>query len=660
MCKKRRKGLLSSRPQVTRDVAARTTSSVFVDGEKLMDTVQMAHPSASRGLPIPSDFAPEGIEERLVDENTLYLVRNALPEIYYQIFLHLLYYATTDPRSSMQPSLFAKVGGESGEAIILYRSVAELSKSPHSPAGPETYHKAILILEALKIIRRIFHRGFTEVRMPLGRREILIPALLRSLRELHGDEKRKGYRNVKVKQLARKVARRLQSGEFLAGIPHPGPRPLDLKDVLTHLLLSHGIPANEIQPSRLSETCTVLAQAIRAAKNGRVLQDSGEHVRASTRAAWGRMGDSSDHAGDSSPQQGRAPSSDGAASQEHAGEFPVTESPALPLSCHRAPGRRRKKGDLDAIFGKESPETDENLPIVVDAGDSPPAVSMIALSLRDSIGTNETIIDQRAGASTPAAVHPPGKRDRRPLEEIRREVKFYESFFDNGRSRHWTGSLFNMICETTPEARRQAAVGAIYYSYFPQPDGRKVYSPGGWFTSACRRYSESGGAVPLEVRTWSETNLPLKEIRRRIKEGSRLPEERALPWEEGEQEAVARNDEMEFDACEDLLGEQASGIVGRAEESFDDDAQTAYPLPVDPTRSYMANWMDAVQAERLRDRILREGEVYRLCAVVRPGQGERCTVIVTWPGHPGEIEIINEEDWIGYFRDVKECLDELE
>ncbi len=95
-------------------------------------------------------------------------------------------------------------------------------------------------------------------------------------------------------------------------------------------------------------------------------------------------------------------------------------------------------------------------------------------------------------------------------------------------------------------------------------------------------------------------------------------------------------------------------------QAFDDSQQSAYPLPIAPTRSCLGSWMDYEQAERLQDRILREGAMYCLRAEVRPGQGERCTVVVTWPGRPGEIEIINEEDWIDYFREVKECFDELQ
>lgn len=109
----------------------------------------------------------------------------------------------------------------------------------------------------------------------------------------------------------------------------------------------------------------------------------------------------------------------------------------------------------------------------------------------------------------------------RSLEDLRREAAFYVSFF--GDARRWTGSLFNVLRSTPEKVVRQAAVAAVYYSSFPLASGQKIFNPASWFTSACRQYAEPEAAVPAEVQAWSETDLPLEEIRRCIQMGIRLP-----------------------------------------------------------------------------------------------------------------------------------------
>ena len=133
---------------------------------------------SSRHFPVPRGFTPEGVDKDLFDKNTLHLITHALPTFYQKIFLHLLYYATTGPSTTMQPGLFKERGESKNEAIILLKNVAALSKTPGSPVGPETYHKAIPILEVLKVLRREFHKGYIEVRMSLGKRGAWIPEFL--------------------------------------------------------------------------------------------------------------------------------------------------------------------------------------------------------------------------------------------------------------------------------------------------------------------------------------------------------------------------------------------------------------------------------------------------------------------------------------------------
>jgi hypothetical protein len=590
-----------------------------------MVTISTDRPIASQNLPIPLGFNPEGIEEGLFDENTLYLIKSALPETYYHVFLHLLYHATTDPRSTMQPSLFAQTGEGQNEAIILYRSVAELSKSPRSPAGPETYHKAILIFEALGVIHRTFHRGFTEVRMPLGKREILIPSLLRSLRELLGDEKRKGYRNVKVQQLARKVAKRLKSGEFLAGIPRPATSSagLELRDLLTHLLREHGVTEAQVQQTALAQTCTLISQAMLAAKNGRVLAEVGESVRDATLRAWARPEDFQSHLGDSFTQEEAESQDEAVAGTGQEGEFLGEESPSSRCSARKSRGRRLKKGELDAIFGKVSPENEGTLLAAANSGDSLPAVSIIASSSQVITRNGEkTLID--AGQQTPAYVDP------RPHREIEREALEYRNRFDKGRGRQWPGSLYNTVRSTPPEIRHLAAIATHYYMVFRLPNGEVVKRPGGWFTGTCKLYRQPGAEIPQDIRAWAETGLSLSEIEIRLRQGIRHPAQLQLP----------------FGGSGVSLDQQATTQDGEVPGQ-------SYELPAAPAPTY--DWMNQDEANDLRARIERERGHYPILVDVEPGEENGVFVVVTtWNG----AEVIHHSagEWATYFADVKACL----
>lgn len=586
--------------------------------------------SAPRNLPVPTGFLPEGVEESLFDANTLYLIKNALPELYYRIFLHLLYYATVDARTAMQPSLFEKTGEGQNEAIILYRSVAELAKSPHSPAASESYHKAILILEALHVLRRIFHRGFTEVRLPLGKREILIPALLLSLRELHGDEKRKGYRNVKVKQLARKVALRLQSGEFLAGIPRP-PKAQDtveLKDMLIRLLLEHGITEAQIQQSRLGETCTAISQAMFAAKNGRVLGETGESVREGVRKAWGRKGDSFEKLEDSSILRDTTVQTEAPTSQEQTGEFLKKESPNNACPARTLRRRSPKKGDLDAIFGKESPESNRNLLFSAKTGDSLPGVSII--------GSSSLVITHKGEKTlNDTALETPAYHDLRPHREIQEDVLWYQNRFDKGRGRRFPGSLYNVVKCTSPEIRHVAAIATHYYMVFRLPNGQTVKKPGAIFTKTCEMYRQPGAEIPNDIRAWAETGLSLDEIEVRLKQGIRHPGQLQLPL---------RGDDVA------LPGET---VPGQEERDFAEPER--YDLPVTPCPGAY-DWMDEDEAKDLAARIEREKGHYCIQAEVFPGEEDGVFVVMTtWDG----VEVVHQcpEEWITYFTGMKDYLE---
>jgi 5-methylcytosine-specific restriction endonuclease McrA len=110
----------------------------------------------------------------------------------------------------MQLSLFKETGEPQDEAIILVTKVEDLAQSKGSHWSVETYHKVLLVLDTLGVIRRRFHRKYTEIRIPLGKRAIHIPSLLKDLQQLYDT-----YTNRKVRLFAKKVAKRLQMDEFV-------------------------------------------------------------------------------------------------------------------------------------------------------------------------------------------------------------------------------------------------------------------------------------------------------------------------------------------------------------------------------------------------------------------------------------------------------------
>jgi len=595
-----------------------------------------AHP-ASRTLPIPTGFTPEGIHEGLFDENTLYLITHALPERYQQIFLHLLYYATADPKTTMQPSLFEATGESNGEAIILYKSVAELAKTPNSPAGPETYQKGIVLFEAINVVSRTFHHGYTEVRMPLGKREILLPALLLSLRVLHGDEKRKGYANPKVKQLARKVAKKLQSEEFVRGIPRPSSaQGLELSDVLTTLLRAHGIADEQIKLETLARASQAITQALHTAIGGRVAGKRGESAKARVRKAWTRRGDSHRNMGDSASSHDTDPPSASLISEHTEGDSKGAESPDRFCSDRSRQSHRRKMGDLDAIFGPESPERWTNLLLSAQVGDSEPSLSIIVpSSLVITSNKEETIID--------TIQHKPAYVDSRPHREIQRDAYGYQNRFDKGRGRQFPGSLMNTVKFTPPEIRHLAAIATHFYTTFRLPNGSVIKAPGGFFTNTCKLYQQPEADIPQEVRAWAATGLSLDEIEVQLKNGSRYPGQATFPW-------VTQDGDT--DSSLDREGTRA-----REEALYDvTNQQERYELPIAPCRSFTEyDCMDQDEAETLRVHIEQEGYPYQIHAWVESSDQKGIfLVITTWGG----VEVVHRTmgEWDEYFAETKACL----
>jgi hypothetical protein len=584
---------------------------------------QQTHQEMRMLDPIPAGFTPEGIPEtrleELFDENTRYLLQ-ALPSRYQAIFVHLLRYATLDPRSSMQLSLFKVLGESRDEAIILYKSVEKLAKMANSPAGPETYLKALLIYEALHILRRKFHRGYTEIRIPLGKREIRIPELLHSLHQLHS-----GYDNRKVKQLAHKVALVLRSPAWSAGIPRPFIAvDAQIQAILTRLLQEHGIEESQIRRAELLRTCTALAQEMSLGRSGRVPAYVGELAAPSGRLAPNTGGDSLPAVGVfSTSVESQTPAGQWVKAGR-SGESAQTESPSKKPKRGKHPACALQTGELDPQMGEESPEIGPNLPETGQEGDSLPPVSISdSLSFKISLEKEETLIDTPTGemTNTPTYVDP------RPHREIGREVQVYKNLFDRGPGRKWDGALYNAVKFTPPQTRRLAAIGAILYRQFRQPDGSLVRVPGAWFTSACKRYQTNDAEIPAELYAWDATALPLDEIEKQIRQGKRHPAQMTFPFS-----AYA-------------LASPTLNVPGRSE------------LPVAPRpQGELCTWMNQAEAEALCQRIEQEAQRFAVRARVRPDTPAGVFVVVTnWGGVLESHATAGE--WDQYFADTRACLE---
>ncbi len=86
-------------------------------------------------VPVPQGFCPEGVAQTCFDDDLLFLVEHAIPPSIggKRVFAHLLYYATLDPRTTMQHSLLNTLGEYGDEAIVLIDSIEALARSKGSP-----------------------------------------------------------------------------------------------------------------------------------------------------------------------------------------------------------------------------------------------------------------------------------------------------------------------------------------------------------------------------------------------------------------------------------------------------------------------------------------------------------------------------------------------
>ena len=225
-------------------------------------------------IPLPNGYSPEGVSETIIDPATIRLIEQAIPGGR-ELFVHILHYATLQPSTAMQGSLFHATGEANNEAIVLISNVGALAKSPNSPfKSPDAYDRRLIALETLKVIRRKVHRTFTEIHIPLGKRSIHVPSLLAALWNMH-----ETYKDDKVKQLARKMAKQINTGKFLSYAAstcmHVDQDLVPVMRVLDSLLQARGIK-EEI--STLASACGIIAQLMLPEKYGQVGNEMGDFI----------------------------------------------------------------------------------------------------------------------------------------------------------------------------------------------------------------------------------------------------------------------------------------------------------------------------------------------------------------------------------------------
>ncbi len=591
-----------------------------------------------RNLPVsvvPAGFSPEGVEVTCVDPATLYLAEHALPPKYSGLLAHLLLYATRHPKTTMQLSLFHATGEANTEAILLISSVDALAKSPGSKWGAETYHKGLLVYESLAVIRRIFHRHYTEIRIPLGKREIHLPALFAALRRLHDE-----YENVKVKQLAKKVAKRLKSGEFAPSTVPSDSTTSKLRQVLTHLLQAHGVEEGHIMPMTLGQACAIIAQVMRPESAGRFLGKPGEFASPSNAhlpLTSTKKGESNCTAGESEESGDEEEGSSIVPAEAHMGELVGNESPEIPCLRRRQQKRQPKKGDVEAIFSMESPEITHIGSIGATEGDS-----VAGLSVSDHSPGNITHTEKKTLIDSDPTQQ--SYRDPRTIEEIQAEAGMYATLFDGEGNGRWMGKLIECIRATPPHIRRLAAISTLYYTYFPDYRG-KPQRPGAWFAARCAEYANPDAKIPSPIRVWSETGKDYYEIQYTLQQGCRVPSEVHLPLMAKDVNQVP----IKSEERQEVFAEPHSQVGSlRASQPPWKELQRS------PQHAQLNTWMNQAAAEQLRHRIVQEGRSFGIKAVVRPGTKQGYVVVTTWDGVDEEMS--NEAEWMRYFAEVQECL----
>lgn len=566
---------------------------------------------------LPEGFTPEGVPAHLIHETQRLLVRSAFsPKINIELFLAcLLRYATLHPRTTMQYSLFRSTGESQDIATILIASEAALANSPDWHWGAETTHKIILVLEALQIIKRVFHRTYTEIRLFLGEREISLPDILQSLQQLHDQKK-----NRKVKQIAKKAIRLLQTGEFA---PTSSVIPADLApvaEVLVGLLREHQVTVPRV-PS-LAKACQLIATAMHTRRVSAQTGDSVLSLESGRFATGDSTGDSVVPAGESPAGVSRRGGALHTCSLPQTGDSLVAESPVWSVPSSATRPNAGEKGDSATAFPKESPVLGDSADPSAYSGELVPSVSY-----SDHTSLDVITLPKVGTLNDTASTNSPAYKDPRLHEEIRHESADLAERYDGSRTSRWLPRLIVCVQRFAPAVRRLAEIDTLYHSAFPDFRG-KPKIPGGWFVKRCEEYAVPGCKVKNEIRQWDESRMAIAAIHRELQKGYPIPSAALLPLAD-----AVEHDEV-----------AVPGSDFRDRSVAVDDAQ----------HSLLNTRMDEHQARALCAQIRQEGKAFNIQADVYLGDHQGEYVVGTVWGDIEE-EWKNAAEWNRYFVKAKAC-----
>lgn len=591
-------------------------------------------------VPLPHGYAPEGVSETIIDPATLRLIE-ILPGGR-ELFVHILHYATLDPKTTMQRSLFHATGEGNNEAIVLIKNVEALAKSPNSPfKSPDAYDRRLIALETLKVIRRKVHRAsYTEIRISLGKRSIHVPSVMAALWNMH-----ETYKDEKVKQLARKMAKQIKTGEFLSYAAstcmHIDQDLVPVMRVLDALLQARGIKE---EATTLASACHIIAQLMVPEKYGRADDAMGEFVAAIS----GNRPSSAKKSGELPKKSGEllgevSGECEGAeiGTLTQMGESVVTNSPEFAGVKRKRHICRRKTGEFQQLFATNSPDLAPFGRVAEEMGEFVAGVSIsdhyspnnITSKETESLNDSHDNSHEKQGEVVPSAY-----KDSRLIEEIRRDARKYADLLDGVGNYRWMGKLVRCVQNHPENIRHLAVVDTLFHSAFPDWRG-KPEAPGAWFCKAADRFDTESTKIPHEVKLWAETGLSYHDIDQALQQGRRTPMDHLLPLTDGDDEQqFPLEGEQEYD-------QQEPDVTPSLESS---------PMRGSQSCSGLRTRMNRSQAEDLCSRILREGIRYGIVAEVRRGERGSSVVVTTWEGT--EETHMNEGEWDRYFKDMKSIL----
>jgi hypothetical protein len=231
-----------------------------------MITTSIVEATAGRNLPIP-----EGIALEFVHAQTRSVVQYLFSKkINGERFLAaLLRYATLQPDTIRQYSLFRFSGEGNDTAVIFLQSIEALSKSEGWQWGYITTRKVIKILEALGILSRKRHQNYIELHLHLGKIEFPLRQILGKLEGLTHDK------DPKLAQIARKAKRLLQEGNLFPDASTASNDPLlqaELRPVyhlLENLFQFQGMNTSPETQALLSQASELIAHTLLPEKYAR-------------------------------------------------------------------------------------------------------------------------------------------------------------------------------------------------------------------------------------------------------------------------------------------------------------------------------------------------------------------------------------------------------